>query len=200
MRKIPKNENRHGFTLIEAVVVIAIMAALAGISMVYNRSSEQQLVLIRDQNIVSTILRRAKSYSIEKYNPAPIAEGTVTCGFGVHFNAASKNFILFQDTATGACKDPITKAYLGNGEYDDPDEKLETYAIDSRISFQLGYRDSFNTPITIPSGTPLDILFVPPDPTASTTAAAFPVFVELKTQTGHIASVVVGSEGQISSY
>jgi len=134
-----------GFTLIETMVVIAITAILAALTIAYNRSSEKQIALFKDQAVVAGALDRAKAFALERFK-----SGTETaCAFGVHIDAtgvAGAPFTIFQDLP--AC----------NNTYDEPGEKLETLTLDPRIEFREVTKQSilFRTPY-------LEVVDAPPE-------------------------------------
>lgn len=92
---------RHGFTLIEALVVVGITIAMAGVLLAYNRESEKHLALMVSQARVMGALSRAKAFTLEKY-AGGLATSTA-CAFGVHFDANSPpvKLSLFQDLPQG---------------------------------------------------------------------------------------------------
>lgn len=86
------NSQKKGFTLIEILVVLAILSFLTAMLVVYSRASEQRLALFREQSkLVSTILR-SKSLSIQTYRV-----GEKVCGYGVHFDSVNNRYLIFKD-------------------------------------------------------------------------------------------------------
>lgn len=132
-------ENEKGFTVLEMLVVISIMALLTSLLILYSRTGENQVILFREQARLITALNRAKSLSVQLYN-AP----ETPCGFGVHFSQNS--FLIFRDLAPDCANATHT--------YNDPSELFEDYQLSSKIRFR-----------PLDSGLTLsDIVFVPPDP------------------------------------
>jgi len=166
----------RGFTLIETIVVVAITMILSGILLAYNRSTERQIVLYRDQAVIVGAINRAKSLTIQKYRE-PRSDGKVACAFGVHF-APPRSFILFQDLDQGGCQENHIYAY-------DQGEEIQTLSLDNRLQFDM--QNGF------------DILFIPPELQATTTNAnGFPVTIVIKTNdnTGR-ATTTISAAGQI---
>lgn len=118
-----------GFTLIEMIVVIGITIFLTSMTLLYNRSSEGQVALFKDESVVVGVLNRAKALALQKYK-----QGTVSaCAFGVFFDAQAGSFLIFQDLDT----DGDLGNGCGNGEYDvsNQNEQIETFALDRRVEF-----------------------------------------------------------------
>lgn len=179
------DRNKAGFTLVETMVVIAITMVISTMLLTYNRSSEKQIVLFRDQAVLVGFLNRAKSLAIEKFNKEPRV-----CAFGIYFPANEPNkFILFQDLQpadsepTFGCRNGAD--YNSDLRYGpDEKEKMESFTIDSRLKFE---------------GVPgdLNIVFIPPE-LAVKSSSDLPVSITIKTIDGSgSASIVVGEAGQI---
>ncbi len=186
-----------GFTLIELMVVIAVMASLSGILLTYSRASEVQIAMDKDQAVIAGMFYRAKSLAIEKLNSNPDA-----CGFGVH---AVKNptgnatFTIFQDLIDPAngpnaqCRDG---GYHGQGKYvpgvGARDEDLETYTTDPRVlvTLQDGNDNSWQ-----------DLIYIPPDPTTfAPSGNSLPYRIGLAPAGQSVSTwVVVSDAGQITT-
>jgi prepilin-type N-terminal cleavage/methylation domain-containing protein len=137
--KAKSSKLKAGFTIIEMLVVIAIMALLTSLLILYSRSGENQVILFREQARLITALNRAKSLSVQLYN-AP----ETPCGFGVHFSQNS--FLIFRDLAPDCANASHT--------YNDPNELFEDYQLSPKIRFR-----SLDSAVTLS-----DIIFIPPDP------------------------------------
>ena len=135
--KILKNEK--GFTILEMLVVISIMALLSALLILYSRTGENQVILFREQSRLITALNRAKSLSVQLYN-AP----ETPCAFGVHFSQNS--FLIFRDLAPDCLNASHT--------YNDPSEIFENYQLSPKVRFR-----SLDPLLTLS-----DIVFIPPDP------------------------------------
>lgn len=169
---------KRGFSLVEMLVVVSITVLLSSLALSYNRSSEGQLRLYRDQATIVSILNRAKSLSLQRFNGS--AEGSTVCGVGLKFPDSSDNktFILFQDTEEN-CEN-------SDNEYDEG-ETIEEFTIGDRISF------------VNPNGS--EILFIPPHLDVVTTESDFPVNITLQLEGGNSqqAQVSVSAAGQITT-
>jgi prepilin-type N-terminal cleavage/methylation domain-containing protein len=171
-----------GFTLIETLVTISITLVLSGLAIAYNRSSERQIVIYKDQATVIGILNRARSLTAQKYRD-PSNPSHITCAFGLHIEPDSRNFVLFQDLGEGGCGPGAANYRYDSGA--SPSEALETFSLDPRLRFD-------GVPI---SG--LDIFFIPPDITASS-STDLPVAFTIGTNDGQFAvTTTVAAGGQI---
>ncbi|MBU4348521.1 type II secretion system GspH family protein, partial [Patescibacteria group bacterium] len=83
-----------GFTLIEVVAVIGVLAITSGILLVNTRTTEVQLNLSQDTANVASAINRAKALTIQN-----LEDGI--CGYGVHFAPGDSNapdkYIVFKD-------------------------------------------------------------------------------------------------------
>ncbi|MDP3901891.1 MAG: prepilin-type N-terminal cleavage/methylation domain-containing protein [bacterium] len=170
---------QRGFTVIELLVVIGILALLTSMLLLYSRDSEKQLTLLREQaKLVNTILR-AKSLSIQTFR----VDGAA-CGYGVHI--VPKYYQLFKDSKiNGDCSLRASNKKFDVGE--ELEEKTNLYAVDIELSS--------NPNVT-------DIFFTPPDPKTTLTPNASETTITLSTNiAGEQSSVVVvvNSAGQVSS-
>lgn len=125
------------FTLVELIVVIAIITILTAIVLPNYRSGDKQLALQRSASKLAQNLRRTQEMSMS----AKEVSGTVPYGFGIYFNSASpNNYIIFAD--------------LDNSHHRNAgDQDFETVSLESDIRISgLSPAGSFS------------ILFAPPDP------------------------------------
>ncbi len=168
--------------MIETLVVISVTLILSALALAYNRSSEGQLILYRDQAVVVSFLNQARHLTAQKYRDPSIPNYSA-CAFGLHFEPGTRNFVFFQDLTEGDCGDGSQ-----NYRYDDgmnPSEALEALSLDPKLSFE-----------GIPEGG-LDIFFIPPDVDASS-SAGLPVSFVIKTRDGKFrVTTTVASGGQI---
>ncbi len=178
-----KFKNNSGFTLVETMVAIAISLILSTMLLSYNRSSEKQIVLFRDQAVLVGFLNRAKTLAIEKFNKDPLA-----CAFGLYFPSNDpRKVILFGDRELGSV--PIFGCKTATGELNtnkqyDVGEEIESYTLDQRLLFT-----------DVPPE--LTILFVPPELSVQANAQ-LPVVIKIQTiDSANSASVTVGEAGQI---
>lgn len=171
-----------GFTLIETLVVISVTLILSALALSYNRSSEGQLILYKDQAVVVNFLNQARYLTAQKYRD-PSTPDYSACAFGLHFELGSRNFVFFQDLAEGDCESGNSNYRYDEGA--NPSETLEVFSLDPKLGFE---------------GIPeegLDIFFIPPDVDASS-SAGLPVSFVIKTLDGKFrATTTIASGGQI---
>ena len=147
------NKSGAGFTLIEMVVGLAVMALLSSILILYSRTGEKQIILFKEQAKVVSTIWRAKSLTLQTYAKEPNV-----CGYGVHFDYAPDNqFIIFKDRpATGFenCLDE-NGVYTGDGRYTPySDEEFEINKLADGLEL---FSETFTNSLS-------DVLFIPPDP------------------------------------
>ncbi len=97
-----RNGNRKGFSLIETLIVVAILAILSSMLLAYNNSSTGRVALFSDQATVAGVLERAKSLALEKWRNG----NNSACAFGVHFDKAAGAFFLYQSMPRSPLPDP----------------------------------------------------------------------------------------------
>ena len=166
-----KNCSRKGFTLVEMMVIIGILALISAILIVYIRSGSRQIILFREQAQVVSILSRAKYLAISTFGKTG-----VPCGYGIHFEKPT-TFLIFKDIADD-CQTSDLK-------YSGPQEIQESFQLDSTVEF--------NT-LTLS-----DILFIPPDPSVIITPSQDDATIVIKTVGAeNSASIKINIAGQIS--
>lgn len=165
---------KHGFTMIELLVIIFVVTILAATVIIYGRVGELQLALFREHSKLIGVLYQAKAFSVETF-----ASSSIPCGYGVHFEVPG-TYIIFRDNATPCSTSDNRYTPAGT------DEVIQTNRFPSAISFS-------SLPIS-------DILFQPPDPTVifSPGAVSDPVRIELSSRSGNSMSLTINKAGQIS--
>ena len=99
---MPGNTNFSGFTLIEILVVLTIMAIMTGV-VIFNIGAERQnSALLRSAQNLSLNLRRTQNYALSTKEFKSIG---VPCGWGVHFNGVgSASYVIFADLVDESAK------------------------------------------------------------------------------------------------
>ena len=136
-----KFKNSAGFTLVELLVVMAIIVIISGVSLANWRGGEKQYALLRATNKLSQDLRRAEEMAMSAREfQGQIPKG----GYGVYFKDQEKDhYVLFADLN-------------GNHSYNSgSDGLIEDVKIEKDIQ------------ISQLSASPLTITFTPPDPTVT---------------------------------
>ncbi len=133
------NDRRAGFTLIEMLIVISILTFLISVLVLYNRTGERQLILLREQAKFISVVLRAKSLALNTF-----VENEPACGYGVVIE--EQTYFIYKDLASNCHNSDHVYSGLAF------DEKLdnEIHSLDSALKF---YRLDIR-----------DILFVPPNP------------------------------------
>ena len=65
-------KKKGGFTIIEMVIVAAIIGILSGMTLIYNRSGAEQLKLFKEEAMVVGILNRARALVTKNTTKVPI--------------------------------------------------------------------------------------------------------------------------------
>lgn len=165
-----------GFTLIEILVTLGVMALLSSIAILYTRTGEQQIILFKEQAKIVSVILRAKSLAIQTFAETPAG----VCGYGVNFSLDGQ-FILFKDLAENcAASDKI---------YSGPAENFEVNQLDPALRFsQLDLNE---------------VLFIPPDPQTVITpapAANGAAIIKISVRDGATESVIkVNKAGQVTT-
>ena len=134
---------KNGFTIVELLIVFAIIAFLSTGLVFYSRSGERQIILFREQTKVVSSIIKAKSLAL-----ATFGDNLAPCGYGAHFEAPNK-IIVFKEMPVEA-NDLSCVSIDGVYTAANSAEKQEEILLDKTIKFgELQLRD---------------ILFIPPDP------------------------------------
>jgi len=151
--------SQKGFTLVEILVTVSVMAMLSSALVLHNRSNQSQLVLYREQaKIINTILR-AKSLALNTYDTAG-----APCAYGVHFGKDSKGnweYRIFQDLDANSEKTGCSTDGLKADNKYSGGESPNSEDLDLPIVEKLSSGIKFSEPLGF-----TDIVFIPPDPTA----------------------------------
>lgn len=135
----------NGFTLIEIMVVLAIIVIIIGV-VIFNISTEKQSsALFRSVQNLSLNLRKVQNYALTSKT---FRNTGVPCGWGIHFNGVnSTNYIIFADLALNQnCSDrDFIRAANGS-------EDFETINLEAGVT------------VNALSGGLSDIVLTPPEP------------------------------------
>lgn len=165
----------QGFTIVEVVVVVAIVALLSAVLMFQFRKFDSQLLLRNTAYEVAGALREVQVFGVSVRGSG----GYFDAGYGLHFTMGT-SYLAFRDTNL-------------SGTYDASDLTLATYAItgNRRISALCVGTDCTKTS--------LDILFRRPDPDAIFNPGGASAEVRIGSTVGtNIRKVLVSTTGQIS--
>lgn len=169
-----------GFTLIEILVVLAVIGTITGI-VIFNIGTERQnSALFRSAQKLSLDLRRAQNYALSSKT---FKITGIPCGWGVHFNGLnSTNYIIFADLAASAdCSD---RDFL---RATDGLEDFETVNLESGIA------------VSNLTGDLSDIVFTPPEPIVNFTPSQTTASISLINTNSDTRTITINKTGFISS-
>lgn len=150
---MPKNS---GFTLIEILIVVAISAMLAAITIGYSSVERDQTALSVEETEISQFILQARSLAIATYSNAAGA----ACGYGVAVDPSTETFSLFAfvpnplpSTAPCPSLSNITSStQVQNGEARYTDETWKVHP-QNGITFSMSSSSALSF-----------VVFYPPDP------------------------------------
>lgn len=148
-------KRNKGFTLVELLVAVAIIAAISSVSLVYFRGGNKNWALTRATQFFSQDVRRASNMALS--SPKIICSGTAyePKGYGIYFNStgSGNSYILFGDMDDNHAYDAPTSGCYSTGK----DVMIET------ITMEVGTKiKALNAPTAVDY---ISIVFVAPNPT-----------------------------------
>lgn len=130
MKKLRKSLGNEGFTLVELIIVIAIIAALVAILAPQYLKYVEKSRITADQNTVSEMVQALKVASVDDNYSATFAAGTITLS-----KSAAPTGVDSYDAAL--------KEYFGDN-YKDVRLKSKQYSGGVTISITVGTNGSWN--------------------------------------------------------
>ncbi len=140
--------NKKGFTLLELLVVIAVIGILTSILVLNYRAGARILAVERESLRFFQSVRKVQTYYLGKGEDGCKINGEFhddyEYGYGLYFknepgNNASGEYIIFADC-------------LGTKQYDDNDVVVETVNLESGVLINIDYLYGANPPGFCPSG------------------------------------------------
>ena len=187
-------KNTRGFSLVDVIVAVSIVMMITGVSISYNRSSEQQLRIFKSQAVLVGAINRAKSYATERFIGRSVPSGAFACAFGVHLDAAARKVTIFQDIKSGTdiytCLNSDGTYTPSEDFYGGASEIVEEVVLDPYLTMTV-----LSNGLSVPTQ---DILFVPPDILVMTNLN-FPVTVGLSGASAGYSSTTISFSGQITT-
>lgn len=133
VNRVHKNSFLRGFSLVELIVVLAIIVVITTITLVGHTNFNKTLLLTNTAYTVALSAREAQSYGLSSRRFSTSSNA----GYGVHFTGSSNTYKLFSDIlntatkpswcATGTPGAPDAKP--GNCRYDSTTEDVRTYTL-----------------------------------------------------------------------
>lgn len=111
-----KPKTSSGFTLVEMVVVFAVIIILTGGVILYSSGNRSQIALIQEQYRLINSFSRAKFLTLQFYQ----REIGIDCGYGVHLNQNS-SFFIYKDKkidSLDSCQD-VNHSYKFDSSIDE---------------------------------------------------------------------------------
>jgi hypothetical protein len=157
-----------GFTLVEILVTVGLLVLFTGMAVTYNRSTDQQVALYREQGKIINKIYEVRALAVSTFNRT--AGSDVPCGYGIHFDMNANQLTVYKDIPdffTDEC--PVYPTHTNQPSFDDNGRELVEVVQLEGIQMSSVY-GAFQE---------ADVLFVPPDPQVYTDRTRFPVAIEL---------------------
>ena len=172
---------RRGFSVIEMLVVMSILVVLTSLLILYNRTGELQIILLREQaHFISTVIH-AKSLALNT-----LIEDTPACGYGVHVEVSTSalrgRYFIYRDKAINCRTSDRIYAAASDEIVGGTEVALPAHIVFHDIAVH-------------------DIMFVPPDPQVflDGSQALSEASVTLQSDDGKTnATIIINNAGQIS--
>jgi prepilin-type N-terminal cleavage/methylation domain-containing protein len=152
--------SRSGFTLVELLVVVSIMAIMSTYVATYFRSSQPRLTLYAEQQKIASLIFKAKSLAMESF----VETSKGNCGYGLAMDYANSGYYIFYYTTSTASNQPKSvqcPAIKQNGKLDAT--QIKPFSDATTLSQGLSFPS--NSFLNSQPDILYYILFVPPNPT-----------------------------------
>lgn len=180
-----QSEKERGFTLLELLVVMGIIAVLISMTLGYSRESTRQLALTSTQAEMLSLINRAKFLSIETFFGGGRSGDQRICSYGVRVNLSNQEIFIFQDLSSLA---------------ECPGNSNNVYDEGEKLSGELNEVNLQDTLVTFTEDTNLsEAVFIPPDPKTKINKSDTPeakVGVKIREGKGQF-TITVNNAGQI---
>lgn len=142
-------ESNRGFTIVEILVIIPIIAILASILIIYNRTTESQLILFKEQARLVSTLNRAKGLALALFKETA---GETICAYGVKiFPAPLSSYTIFKDLPNDG-----VDCSSADSQYSGPNENFDKMVEVDKRAVEIDPDPVFTTLN--------EVVFIPPDP------------------------------------
>lgn len=184
-------DKRAGFSLVEIIIVTAMILILSMVVFTFGRNIQNILALKQTQGKLIALVGRSRSLA-QQFALNPPANKEI-CAYGVHVDQAANKIFIFQDLVARQDNPSLcdSHTYQYNSDEDG-----------AGITGELNTMDLSSGNVIISNSTTLtDVVFIPPDPTVVINdpfeVASAVVTVKIK-DTSSTASVQVNNFGQIT--
>ena len=136
-----------GFTLVEVLVTIGILAILLSTMVGITRTGDQQVLLSKEQSLLLVALNRAKASALQTF-----FQPNHPCGYGIFIDIANSSYTLFQDQPTNP-----TDCSTANNTFDAPGEILTLGTTPQIYTLPPGVQFGPATNVS-------SVIYIPPNP------------------------------------
>lgn len=207
-----------GFTLVELMVVLAIITVISAITLTSQSSFNKSLILANTAYDIALTLRSAQTYGLSSRARAGAGAASPNAGYGLHFQTGlAGSFILFADTYPAVGGSPLCHTPPANDPRG-PDAKSGNCVYDQDRServteYELGNGITVSNFCALVSGSwrcmggggiaTLDIVFTRPNPNpfistdGSYTATASAACITVTSPQGGAKHIQLSASGQI---
>ncbi len=170
-------KSKKGFTLIEMLIVISTLTFLITVLVLYNRTGERQIILLREKAKLINVILRTKSLALNTF-----VEKEPACGYGIAFE--EREYFIYKDLSSN-CRN---SDHIFSGSSLGEKIESESNVLDPALKFyRLDVRDIF---------------FAPPDPQVYLDGGQSLDEAEIGLSTNDEnskANILINNAGQISS-
>lgn len=132
---------KNAFTLVELLVTLSIIMIFMSGTIIYNKTTNQQMALFREEGNIIAMIQKAKSLAVSTFS---VAGDEIPCGYGIHMFPEENKVIIFKEIPGPSNSD----CTFFQGNFYNEEEKIEELKLK-----EVFLSANFN-----------DILFIPPDP------------------------------------
>lgn len=127
--RMEKIAAQRGFSLVEVIVVTAIMLIFSSLFIGFNRTSGKNLLLYSQEVKVAEVLEEAKSLALQRFKKDNPDENIRVCAYGVSFmmSGSYSIFRVTKNVGDATCPTGVPSAR----------ETVQTHQLDSGVYFTM---------------------------------------------------------------
>jgi prepilin-type N-terminal cleavage/methylation domain-containing protein len=136
MKNKNNKKHRNGFSLVELLVAVFIIAAISAISFFALRGTRGATQLRASQREVAAVIRLAQSYAIQGKTQLIGGEQKVPCGYGFRFISNNEYQIFYNEPPTGAgesCQIMNNPCAPDDCKYNSSSKSLEGFSLKGNV-------------------------------------------------------------------